>query len=645
MKKVNALLGLTFAAVLAAGVGVTTLTANADVAEAIVIAEGASVRYSNPTGIRFTAYVNDSYFEDGALKTGVTVGMKISVDGVEKDFSTANAETAWKWAESDKDGYQKYHVVIGGAEGADFPAEEYATALTATAYVTDENGTEVTPSVTRSIAQVANAALAENKLLTYIKSDEVLTEEQVTALDAYTAATTAISMDNHISLAGETLTWKPVANAKGYFVRYGEKILNVVDDGRTGAYTLALAEFGQANSTNGEVNIVVYGDGVNYTYENLACEYANLYKVDVAGTAGVNGVARGYLKEFNDAYNSVLNAENTEEGTKVTARSAGCRTVFALTLAEGLNMTKYEGIKVTFKVIKSDHKNPAEKAYGLKLVGKGTYNQGYFNDYDSYRCRVDLNEEGTLVLTNEDLDKWYDEGDTQIAFMQYFTYAEGAAADDRKWQEFLIMDVSYIRSSKPTYTYTNIVNFNSESDAAKIVAGNPESKDSRIKNTFRYSETAMFNATAGDSGAGYAHLLQSNGWSNVNVFIVTIVLDQAIDLTNQDGIQVRFRVSWISANTTGSDSVYFRFVSPINANGTTPVDYTTQPEGESGVCKSFLLGDDFATLKISAEDLKAMNYEGKTQLTFAIFAPNKATSYGQSAEVFFDDISYYKADS
>ena len=237
--KKNALFGIACAAILACGAGIAALNAPVVASatthtEETFMVDGASVRYNAPTGIRFSAYVKDDYFQaEGVLKQNVTVGMTISVNGEEKDFSTAEKGESWQWATSDVDGYYKYHVVIGGKQGADFPTDQYATELTAQAYVTENDNTVPSlETVTRSIAQVANAALAENKLLTYIKSDKVLSEDKVTALDAYTAAKEAISMDNHITLEGETVTWKPVANAKGYFVRYGEKILNVVDDVR-----------------------------------------------------------------------------------------------------------------------------------------------------------------------------------------------------------------------------------------------------------------------------------------------------------------------------------------------------------------------------------------------------------------------------
>ena len=448
-----------FAAVFCA-VPVNTASAATEAFTAkIAMKPGASVRYAAPAGIRFTGYVNDSYFSDAenqVLKDGVTVGMLLvpeakldagaevvvdSTDADVKNISTATEGANWKWVNSDVEGAQKFQVAIVGKDGADFPADQYATYLMARAYVTDSEGTEYAETQNRSIAHVANAALAKDKLMNYIKSDKVLDGDKVTALDAYTAATTALSMDNHITLDGDTVVWSPVANAKGYFVRYGEQVLQVADDGRTAKYELPLSAFGEANSANGEVNIVVYGDGTNYTFENLACEYANLYKVPVAGTVGVNGVTRGFLNNFNDGNISVLNAVQSDEGTTVTVRASSSRSVFALTLADGLDLTNHSGIKVTFKVTRSDHVGVADKGLGLELVGKTTYKQGYFDDDNLFRCGVNLNEEGTLYLTNENLDLWYNEGDTQIAFMQNAIFT--GAADNNKWQEILISDVSY----------------------------------------------------------------------------------------------------------------------------------------------------------------------------------------------------------
>ena len=158
--KMKALLSVASVATLAVGVGLAVSnskpleTASAATAhtEEVFMINGASIRYSEPAGIRFTGYVKD----DGDLSDNV-VGFKITVGGVEKDFSTATLEGAtWQWAASDVEGYQKFQVAITG-----IPETEYATEMTAQAYVDNVESEQI---VTRSIATVAHAALAADTL-------------------------------------------------------------------------------------------------------------------------------------------------------------------------------------------------------------------------------------------------------------------------------------------------------------------------------------------------------------------------------------------------------------------------------------------------------------------------------------------------
>ena len=134
--KMKALLSVASVATLAMGVGLAVSnskpleTASAATAhtEEVFMINGASIRYSEPAGIRFTGYVKD----DGDLSDN-TVGFKITVDGVEKDFSTESIDGAtWQWAASDVAGYKKFQVAI-----KNIPEAQYATEMTAQAYMDD----------------------------------------------------------------------------------------------------------------------------------------------------------------------------------------------------------------------------------------------------------------------------------------------------------------------------------------------------------------------------------------------------------------------------------------------------------------------------------------------------------------------------
>ena len=216
--KRKVLLSFVGAAALVIGVGLAILkpapleTANAETThtEEVFMVNGASIRYSEPTGIRFTGYVKD----DGDLSDN-TVGFKITVDGVEKDFSTANIDGAtWRWAASDVAGYKKFQVAI-----KNIPDTQYATEMTAQAYVDDYKSAEI---VTRSVARVANAALAANTL------EQTLDTDKVDALEKYVNKS-AVNLPfdtTDVTISNGSLTWHAVDNAKGYLVQFGDEVRN-----------------------------------------------------------------------------------------------------------------------------------------------------------------------------------------------------------------------------------------------------------------------------------------------------------------------------------------------------------------------------------------------------------------------------------
>ena len=252
--KMKALLSFASVATLAMGVGLAVSnskpleTASAATAhtEEVFMINGASIRYSEPAGVRFTGYVKD----DGDLSDNV-VGMKISVDGVEKDFSTASIDGAtWRWATSDVEGYRKFQVVI-----KNIPEAQYATEMTAQAYMDDYKSAEI---VTRSVARVANAVLTANTLEQTLDADKVEALEQyVNDSAVYLPFDTA-----DVTIANGSLTWNAVENAKGYIVQFGDEVRNFPTTGAS-LYSVSLKEFaGEVVS----ITMLPYGDGTTYTY-------------------------------------------------------------------------------------------------------------------------------------------------------------------------------------------------------------------------------------------------------------------------------------------------------------------------------------------------------------------------------------------
>lgn len=252
--KMKALLSFASVATLAMGVGfavsnpatVETASAATTHTEEVFMINGASIRYSEPAGIRFTGYVKD----DGDLSDNV-VGMKISVDGVEKDFSTATIDGAtWKWATSDVEGYRKFQIVIKS-----IPETQYATEMTAQAYMDDYKSAEI---VTRSVARVANAALAADTL------EGKLNQDKIATLESYiNDAAIALPFEAaDIAISGDSLTWNAVDNAQGYLVQFGDEVKNIPANGGA-VYSVNLTDF---ETEKGTVVMLPYGDGVVYTY-------------------------------------------------------------------------------------------------------------------------------------------------------------------------------------------------------------------------------------------------------------------------------------------------------------------------------------------------------------------------------------------
>ncbi len=442
----------------------TSVSANTD---PVMMSEGAQIRKIAPTGIRFSAYVSDTYFTDGVLNDGVEVGMDVSiVVSGETKTQTVSTETVkteennvWKWVDSDKEGYQKFQVAVWYSENA--TVEHYATDLTANAFVkVGDNATYANNAQTRSVAQVANAALTDNMLTETV-------DEYKDVLDSFVSATNALVWETpNVTLNGDELSWTGVTGAKGYFVTNEKETVHVLATAENANYTADLTEFAK----DGVVSVTAYGDGTTATY-------------------------------------------TTAEDTK---------------------------------------------------------NYHY--------------------LTGD-----------QIATFNHAIYAED------------------------------------------VVAGNPESADSRVITYFRENKPAEFDETKGDGGIATAAVLPITGFADVayKMFVLSVKLSDTLDLTNNDGIEVKFQVASIHG-FTAADTVYFSLLNRANNNGTVPSDYKTPVSGESDVCKKTTVGaTEFDTLVLSSAVLKEMGYDGKTLLTFAVLTEKAmANTYGYCAFVYFDDISY-----
>ncbi len=140
----------------------------AETTELIEMVEGASVRIKDPSGIRFTARVDETYLENGQVKEGYEVGMLIIPSAllgeVELTAGTPNvsktAASVFDTVYNQKEGMATFNVAL-----CDITETHYATDLSARAYIYNKDTGEYIYSALneiqeRSVAQVASLALA-----------------------------------------------------------------------------------------------------------------------------------------------------------------------------------------------------------------------------------------------------------------------------------------------------------------------------------------------------------------------------------------------------------------------------------------------------------------------------------------------------
>ena len=140
----------------------------AETTEVIEMVEGASVRVEAPSGIRFTARVDETYLENGQVKEGYEVGMLIIPSAllgeVELTAGTPNvsktAASVFDTVDNQKEGMATFNVAL-----CDITETHYATDLSARAYIYNKDTGKYIYSALneiqeRSVAQVASLALA-----------------------------------------------------------------------------------------------------------------------------------------------------------------------------------------------------------------------------------------------------------------------------------------------------------------------------------------------------------------------------------------------------------------------------------------------------------------------------------------------------
>ena len=148
--------------------------ANAEETPNVKMVEGASIRFGEYSGIRFTAEVDKEYYDaiSGEKQTGLYIipydllGSNELNENVDKTLVKDVKTSVWK-----EDGKSFNSVIYN------IPSSQYGRELAARAYVKTENGYEWSKeTLVRSIAEVASKAL---------NSEETYSDEELVDLKAY----------------------------------------------------------------------------------------------------------------------------------------------------------------------------------------------------------------------------------------------------------------------------------------------------------------------------------------------------------------------------------------------------------------------------------------------------------------------------
>lgn len=277
----------------------TSIPVNAEAK--VIMKDGASIRFDEPTGIRFSAYVSDTYFSNGKLKDGVEVGMLLvqegKLEGLNSDGddniidfgwgqNTSNlgltpdnnssyikkvssSDPSFVWAgDDDVDGMVRFNAVV-----KNIPAIGYAQTIVARAYVID-NGVQVLSDkiVKRSISEVANRILTQGEIAGI--------EDNQSILENYVVATQALE-DLSIRVTGTIASWKAVEGATGYYVKAGDRIEFTTE---------TEYDFGESQ----DFTVIALGDGITTTrsapaYKKVWQEVANGIAYDEGATLLLTG--------------------------------------------------------------------------------------------------------------------------------------------------------------------------------------------------------------------------------------------------------------------------------------------------------------------------------------------------------------------
>ena len=437
----------------------------------IIIKDASSIRYEDPTGIRFTAYASNDLFEDvetHVLKDGVVVGMYLvpvsytdegitEIDADTKGVKTVSSSNqTFYWAlKSEISGYQQFDVVI-----YNIPEESYAEGIFARAFVEGGEYSGMSNTVKRSIAEVANAVLTADQLIEEDGEDKLDADRKET-LNSYVPATTQLDTFRVIAYNG-VASWDAVDGAVGYLVKTADGIVKTTET----QYTL---------DTETEISVIAYGDGKTYTNSNVATA--------AVSEEGAFNVEDNQIATFNNAsYENLITSlpasvhgstgctvvesakylsESECEGSNGGAldivinqkAGAGRQSDFVLNLPKPIDMTDRNNISVRVKVYDTSYytTRAADAKWYLRIFSSSSngYSSGTTNELWAKEIPV-IGEWVTLTWAGDSAD--LHDGQTTLTFS--FISSSTYAPDLDGYVKLYIDDIGYYETLE---TPTNLV--------------------------------------------------------------------------------------------------------------------------------------------------------------------------------------------
>lgn len=449
----------------------------------IMIKDGASIRYEEPAGIRFSAYVSDELFdnvEGHVLKSNVEVGMYVvpamytDADNVTNGITStskgvkvvsSNDETLFVWgakAKNEVNGYQQFNVVM-----KDIPADYYGEGILARAFLKVDNVTVAeTETVNYSIREVANIVLAGNEL-----EDAKLDSDQITELNKYVSASTTALDAPVVSVLDGKASWEPIENANGYIVKTSDGAIKRVPN--------TVTEFDVSGKSS--ISVIALGDGDTYSYSATANKAVHVLSETQLATFDDASYFEDLISGNPAIYDSMSNKQNVDEGEywkfagydsdtdpnntvwletplykesldganngsvviaipiNTLGDGMSRHAIFSIDLQKGFDFQQ-DGVKVRFKYIGDGNGKTGTEHY--VYLGGQTVNDGYKNSSPQTTAPAVIQvSDGNwydFYIPTSVLDDYYSEGDTRFSLIIYnvtgvsygYNYANVIAIDD-----------------------------------------------------------------------------------------------------------------------------------------------------------------------------------------------------------------------